>query len=67
MGAPPYFPLWLAMFHGRDQRKKPEEGGDLIVSGGITFQMHAGKLENDAFLKPELPGKAEGTWRKRWF
>ena len=29
--------------------------------------MHAGKLENDVFLKPELPGKAESTWRKRWF
>jgi hypothetical protein len=67
LGCPPYFPLWLAMFHDRAQRKKPEEGGDLIASGGITFQMHAGKLENDAFLKPELPGKAESTWRKRWF
>ena len=37
LGCPPYFPLWLAMFHGRAQRRKVEEGGDLIASGDITF------------------------------
>ena len=67
LGCPPYFPLWLALFHGRAQRKKPEEGGELIASGGITFQLIGGKAAVDSYLKAELSGKAESTWRKRWF
>ena len=57
LGCPPYFPLWLALFHGRAQRKKPEEGGELIASGGITFQLIGGKAAVDSYLKAELSGK----------
>ena len=67
LGCPPYFPLWLALFHGRAQRKKPEDGGELIASGGITFQLISGKSAVDSYLKAELSGKAESTWRKKWF
>jgi hypothetical protein len=39
LGCPPYFPLWLAIFHGRAARVSEEDGGQLLESGGITFQV----------------------------
>src|SRR4051812_33579920 len=64
LGCPPYFPLWLAIFHGRAQRG---DDGELIPSGGITFQMQGGKLLEDSVVKVELPGKAKNYWRHDWF
>src|SRR4051812_15405578 len=61
---PPYFPLWLPIFHGRAQRG---EDGELILYGGITFQMQGGKLLEDLVVKVELPGKAKNCWRRDWF
>ena len=66
LGCPAYFPLWLAMFHGRAQRTSDDDGGELIASGGITFQMQGGKLAEDAFIKVELPNKAKNSWRRDW-
>src|SRR3954464_13716850 len=64
LGCPPYFPLWLAIVHGRAQRG---DNGELIPSGGITFQMQGGKLLEDSVVKVELPGKAKNSWRRDWF
>src|SRR3954467_15599796 len=63
-GCRPYFPIWLAIFHGRAQHG---DHGELIPSGGITFQMQGGKLLEDSVVKVELPGKAKNSWRRDWF
>jgi hypothetical protein len=37
LGCPPYFPLWLAIFHGRITHESPN--GPMVAAGGITFQV----------------------------
>jgi hypothetical protein len=58
-----YFPLWLSIFHGRAARVGKEDGGQLLDSSGITFQVQGG----EDFLSVALPGKAASAWRKQWF
>jgi hypothetical protein len=36
---PPYFPLWLSIFHGCAKCASNKAGGQLIGCGGITFQV----------------------------
>jgi hypothetical protein len=54
LGCPAYFPLWLTIFHGRAARVSEEDGGQLLDSGGITFQVQGG----EGFISAALPGKA---------
>ncbi|KAM0911980.1 hypothetical protein ACQ4PT_013105 [Festuca glaucescens] len=61
LGCPPYFPLWLAIFHGRVARENKK--GPLVAVGGITFQVKA----SESFIDFELPKKAQADWRKFWF
>jgi hypothetical protein len=63
LGCPAYFLLWLAIFHGRATRVSEEDGGELLASRGITFQVQGG----EDFLSVALPGKAASAWRKKWF
>jgi hypothetical protein len=63
LGCPPYFPLWLSIFHGREKRVSEEDGGQLVDCGGITFQVQGG----EDFLSVGLPGKAASSWRRQWF
>lgn len=63
LGCPPYFPLWLSIFHGRASREGKGEDSPLIASGGITFQVQGG----EGFIDLELPKKAQSEWRKFWF
>ncbi|KAK1685170.1 hypothetical protein QYE76_046018 [Lolium multiflorum] len=37
LGCPPYFPLWVSIFHGRATRASKNSEA-LIPNGGITFQ-----------------------------
>ncbi|KAK1652089.1 hypothetical protein QYE76_069894 [Lolium multiflorum] len=62
LGCPPYFPLWVSIFHGRASRISKSEQS-LIPNGGITFQVKSG--EN--FIDMALPKKAQSQWRKFWF
>jgi hypothetical protein len=63
LGCPPYFPLWLSIYHGRASRVSEEDGGQLLDSGGITFQVQG----REDFLSVGLPGKAASAWRNHWF
>jgi hypothetical protein len=59
---PPYFPLWLSIFHGRAtcmSKRNPM----LVAAGGITFQVRPG----EDFIDFEQPKKAQSEWRKHWF
>ncbi|KAK1649139.1 hypothetical protein QYE76_066944 [Lolium multiflorum] len=62
LGCPPYFPLWVSIFHGRATRVSKVDQS-LIPNGGITFQVKSG--EN--FIDMALPKKAQSQWRKYWF
>ncbi|KAK1607968.1 hypothetical protein QYE76_031641 [Lolium multiflorum] len=62
LGCPPYFPLWVSIFHGRATRVSKGDQS-LIPNGGITFQVKSG--EN--FIDMALPKKAQSQWRKYWF
>ncbi|KAK1608209.1 hypothetical protein QYE76_031882 [Lolium multiflorum] len=62
LGCPPYFPLWVSVFHGRATRaSKGSEA--LIPNGGITFQVKSG----ESFIDMALPKKAQSQWRRFWF
>ena len=61
LGCPPYFPLWLALFHGRVSRAGKDD--PVLTSGGVTFQIKGGA----EFFKLELPKKASSSWREYWF
>ncbi|KAK1601946.1 hypothetical protein QYE76_027051 [Lolium multiflorum] len=53
LACPPYFPLWVSIFHGRATRAS--KGGEaLIPNGGITFQVKSG----ESFIDMALPKKA---------
>ncbi|KAK1698457.1 hypothetical protein QYE76_015154 [Lolium multiflorum] len=62
LGCPPYFPLWVSIFHGRAARVSKSDQS-LIPNGGITFQVKSG----EAFIDMALPKKAQAQWRKYWF
>ncbi|KAK1618976.1 hypothetical protein QYE76_024493 [Lolium multiflorum] len=62
LACPPYFPLWVSIFHGRATRVSKVDQ-TLIPNGGITFQVKSG--EN--FIDMALPKKAQSQWRKYWF
>ncbi|KAK1683835.1 hypothetical protein QYE76_044683 [Lolium multiflorum] len=62
LACPPYFPLWVSIFHGRATRVS-KVNQTLIPNGGITFQVKSG--EN--FIDMALPKKAQSQWRKYWF
>ncbi|KAK1645316.1 hypothetical protein QYE76_063121 [Lolium multiflorum] len=62
LGCPPYFPLWVSIFHGRANRTSKSDRS-LIPNGGITFQVKSG--EN--FIDMALPKKAQSQWRRFWF
>ena len=51
LGCPPYFPLWISIFHGRVTRESKK--GPILASGGITFQV----LSGETFVDLELPKK----------
>jgi hypothetical protein len=59
LGCPPYFPLWLAIFHGMATWMSKSDQ-TLIPVGGITFQVKRG----EAFIDMALPKKAHAQWRK---
>ncbi|KAK1680512.1 hypothetical protein QYE76_041360 [Lolium multiflorum] len=62
LACPPYFPLWVSIFHGRATRaSKGSEA--LIPNGGITFQVKSG----ESFIDMALPKKAQSQWRRFWF
>ncbi|KAK1648904.1 hypothetical protein QYE76_066709 [Lolium multiflorum] len=62
LACPPYFPLWVSIFHGRATRAS--KGGEaLIPNGGITFQVKSG----ESFIDMALPKKAQSQWRRFWF
>ncbi|KAK1653000.1 hypothetical protein QYE76_070805 [Lolium multiflorum] len=61
LGCPPYFPLWVSIFHGRATRANKSSEA-LIPNGGITFQVKSG----ESFIDMALPKKAQSQWR-RWF
>jgi hypothetical protein len=60
---PVYFPLWLTIFHGQAARVSEQDGGQLLDSGGIMFQVQGG----EGFISVALPSKAAINWRKQWF
>ncbi|KAK1685203.1 hypothetical protein QYE76_046051 [Lolium multiflorum] len=62
LACPPYFPLWVSIFHGRATRVSKVDQ-TLIPNGGITFQVKSG--EN--LIDMALPKKAQSQWRKYWF
>jgi hypothetical protein len=62
LGCPPYFSLWLEIFHGRAGRMSKSDQ-TLVPVGGITFQVKLG----EAFIDKALPKKAHAQWRKYWF
>ncbi|KAK1650279.1 hypothetical protein QYE76_068084 [Lolium multiflorum] len=61
LGCPPYFPLWVSIFHGRATRANKSSEA-LIPNGGITFQVKSG----ESFIDMALPKKAS-QWRRFWF
>ncbi|KAK1627354.1 hypothetical protein QYE76_001669 [Lolium multiflorum] len=61
LGCPPYFPLWVSIFHGRATRVSKSD--QLIPNGGITFQVKSG----ESFIDMALPKKAQSQWRRFWF
>ncbi|KAK1608375.1 hypothetical protein QYE76_032048 [Lolium multiflorum] len=62
LACPPYFPLWVSIFHGRATRAS--KGGEaLIPNGGITFQVKSG----ESFIDMALPKKAQSQRRRFWF
>jgi hypothetical protein len=62
LGCPPYFPLWVSIFHGRATRASKGDPA-LIPNGGITFQVKSG----ESFIDMALPKKAQSQWRRFWF
>jgi hypothetical protein len=62
LGCPPYFPLWVSIFHGRATRANKSSEA-LIPNGGITFQVKSG----ESFIDMALPKKAQSQWRRFWF
>ncbi|KAK1602290.1 hypothetical protein QYE76_008139 [Lolium multiflorum] len=62
LGCPPYFPLWVSIFHGRATRASKSSEA-LIPNGGITFQVKSG----ESFIDMALPKKAQSQWRRFWF
>ncbi|KAK1680759.1 hypothetical protein QYE76_041607 [Lolium multiflorum] len=62
LGCPPYFPLWVSIFHGRATRASKNSEA-LIPNGGITFQVKSG----ESFIDMALPKKAQSLWRRFWF
>ncbi|KAK1662797.1 hypothetical protein QYE76_050956 [Lolium multiflorum] len=62
LGCPPYFPLWVSIFHGRATRVSKSDQS-LIPNGGITFQVKSG----ESFIDMALPKKAQSQWRHFWF
>ncbi|KAK1601276.1 hypothetical protein QYE76_017230 [Lolium multiflorum] len=62
LGCPPYFPLWVSIFHGRATRVSKNSEA-LIPNGGITFQVKSG----ESFIDMALPKKAQSQWRRFWF
>jgi hypothetical protein len=62
LGCPPYFPLWVSIFHGRATRASKSSEA-LIPNGGITFQVKSG----ESFIDMVLPKKAQSQWRRFWF
>ena len=61
LGCRPYFPLWLALFHGRAH----PAGSDnpLQASGGINFQAQPGL----GYFNDALPTRAkQPKWREWW-
>jgi hypothetical protein len=62
LGYPPYFPMWLSIFHCRAARMSKSDP-TLVLVGGITFQVKPG----EAFIDMALPKKAQAQWRKFWF
>jgi hypothetical protein len=59
---PPYFPLWVTIFHGRVTRVSKSDRS-LIPNGGITFQVKS----VETFIDMALPKKTQAQWRKFWF
>jgi hypothetical protein len=59
LGCPPYFPLWVTIFHGRATRVSKSDQS-LIPNGGITFQVKFG----ESFIDMALPEKAQVQWCK---
>ncbi|KAK1641869.1 hypothetical protein QYE76_059674 [Lolium multiflorum] len=62
LGWPPYFPLWVSIFHGRATRVSKSDQS-LIPNGVITFQVKSG----ESFIDMALPKKAQSQWRQFWF
>jgi hypothetical protein len=62
LGCPPYFPLWVSIFHGRATRVSKSDLS-LIPNDGITFQVKSG----ESFINMVLPKKAQSQWRRFWF
>jgi hypothetical protein len=62
LGCPPYFPLWVSIFHGRATRVSKNNQA-LIPNDGITFQVKSG----ESFIDMALPKKAQSQWRRFWF
>lgn len=61
LGCRPYFPLWLALFHGRAHTVGSD--GPLQTSGGINFQAQAGL----GYFNDALPTRAkQPKWREWW-
>ncbi|KAK1606524.1 hypothetical protein QYE76_030197 [Lolium multiflorum] len=61
-GCPPYFPLWVMIFHGRATRVSKSDQS-LIPNGGITFQVKSG----GSFIDMAPPKKAQSQWCRFWF
>jgi hypothetical protein len=60
LGCVPYFPLWLALFHGRATHEG--KNGPVQACGGITFQSQS----NCGFFNIALPTRAAAKWREQW-